>query len=107
PAGICESVIDTLALAREQFPGKKNSLDALCERFGIDNAHRTLHGALLDARLLRQGYLSMPRGKKSLVIALAPSGPAVRLAGAQALPPVRVLEPSAAEWAAHREYLAA
>ncbi len=106
-AGICECVIDTLALAREQFPGKKNSLDALCERLGVDNAHRTLHGALLDARLLAEVYLAMTRGQESLVIDLAPPAPAVAIAGYGALPPVRVLEPSAEEWAAHREYLAA
>ena len=47
-------LIDTLALAREMFPGKRNNLDALCERFGVDNAHRTLHGALLDAQLLAE-----------------------------------------------------
>ncbi|HZI84213.1 MAG TPA: DNA polymerase III subunit epsilon [Casimicrobiaceae bacterium] len=105
-AGICECVIDTLALAREQFPGKKNSLDALCERLGVDNAHRTLHGALLDARLLAEVYLAMTRGQESLVIDLAPAAPAAALAGYGALPPVRVLEPSAEEWAAHREYLA-
>lgn len=104
---LCESVIDTLALAREQFPGKKNSLDALCERFEVDNAHRTLHGALLDARLLAEVYLAMTRGQESLVIDLAPPEPAATLAGGGALPPVRVLQPSADEWAAHRDYLAA
>ncbi|TMH58844.1 MAG: DNA polymerase III subunit epsilon, partial [Betaproteobacteria bacterium] len=61
-SGIYESVIDTLALAREQFPGKKNNLDALCERFAVANAHRTLHGALLDARLLAEVYLALTRG---------------------------------------------
>ncbi|HET9762444.1 MAG TPA: DNA polymerase III subunit epsilon [Casimicrobiaceae bacterium] len=106
-ASLCESVIDTLALAREQFPGKKNSLDALCERFGVDNAHRTLHGALLDARLLAEVYLAMTRGQESLVIDLAPPESAATLAGEGALPPVRVLQPSAEEWAAHRDYLAA
>jgi DNA polymerase-3 subunit epsilon len=106
-AGICESVIDTLALARDQFPGKKNTLDALCERFAIDNAHRTLHGALLDALLLAEVYLAMTRGQESLVIDLAPVAPAMALASDSALPPVRVLEPTEAEWAAHREYLAA
>ena len=106
-AGLCDTVIDTLALAREQFPGKKNSLDALCERFGVDNAHRTLHGALLDARLLAEVYLAMTRGQESLVIDLAPPESAATLAGEGALPPVRVLQPSAEEWAAHREYLAA
>ncbi len=107
-AGMCESVIDTLALAREQFPGKKNSLDALCERFGVANAHRTLHSALLDARLLAEVYLAMTRGQESLVIDLAvPALAATAAAGTKALPSVRVLEPSADELAAHREYLAA
>jgi DNA polymerase III subunit epsilon len=106
-AGICESVVDTLALAREQFPGKKNSLDALCERFGVGNAHRTLHGALLDARLLAEVYLAMTRGQESLVIDLAVPALAASAAGTKALPPVIVLEPTADELAAHLEYLAA
>jgi DNA polymerase-3 subunit epsilon len=106
-AGICDCVTDTLALAREQFPGKKNSLDALCERFGVDNAHRTLHGALLDARLLAEVYLAMTRGQESLVIDLAAPGPAMAIAGGGALPPVRVVQPTAEEWAAHRDYLTA
>src|SRR5436190_22122426 len=106
-AGICECVIDTLALAREQFPGKKNSLDALCERFDVANAHRTLHGALLDARLLAEVYLPMTRGQESLVIELAVPALAPTAAGTSGLPPVRVLEPSAGELAAHLEYLAA
>ena len=61
-------LIDTLALARELFPGKRNSLDALCERFGVDNAHRTLHGALLDAQLLAEVCLAMTRGQETLTI---------------------------------------
>ena len=105
-ASLCESVIDTLALAREQFPGKRNSLDALCERFGVDNAHRTLHGALLDARLLAEVYLAMTRGQESLIIDLAPPESAATPPAGGALPPVRVLQPSAEEWAAHRDYLA-
>jgi DNA polymerase-3 subunit epsilon len=68
----CASVTDTLAMARELHPGKRNSLDALCERYGISNAHRTLHGALLDAELLAEVYLSMTRGQESLVIDIAP-----------------------------------
>jgi len=63
-------VIDTLALARELHPGRRNSLDALCERYGVDNAHRTLHGALLDARLLAEVYLAMTRGQDSLAMDL-------------------------------------
>ncbi|MCG1017854.1 MULTISPECIES: DNA polymerase III subunit epsilon [Burkholderiaceae] len=64
----CGEVIDTLVQAKAMFPGKRNSLDALCERFGISNAHRTLHGALLDAELLADVYLAMTRGQESLVI---------------------------------------
>ncbi len=51
-----------------RFPGKRNNLDALCERFGVSNAHRTLHGALLDAQLLAEVYLAMTRGQESLTI---------------------------------------
>lgn len=61
-------VIDTLVMAKATFPGKRNSLDALCDRFGISNAHRTLHGALLDSELLAEVYLSLTRGQESLVI---------------------------------------
>ena len=63
-------VTDTLAFARELHPGKKNSLDALCERYFVANSHRTLHGALLDARLLAECYLAMTRGQESLVMEL-------------------------------------
>ncbi|GLU30288.1 DNA polymerase III subunit epsilon [Trinickia caryophylli] len=62
------SVIDTLVQAKSMFPGKRNSLDALCDRFGISNAHRTLHGALLDSELLAEVYLAMTRGQETLVI---------------------------------------
>ncbi|WP_250472704.1 DNA polymerase III subunit epsilon [Caballeronia sp. GAFFF1] len=65
---ICAGVIDSLAHAKQMFPGKRNSLDALCDRFGISNAHRTLHGALLDSELLAEVYLAMTRGQESLVI---------------------------------------
>ena len=105
-AGVCAEVIDTLELAREQFPGKKNSLDALCERFRIANAQRTLHGALLDARLLAEVYLAMTRGQESLTIDIAvPAPSATARAGSAALPPIHVLEPLADELAAHRAYL--
>lgn len=59
-------VIDTLIRAKEMHPGKRNSLDSLCDRYGISNAHRTLHGALLDAELLAEVYLAMTRGQNSL-----------------------------------------
>ena len=64
----CVKVTDSLQLAREQHPGKRNSLDALCERYQVSNAHRTLHGALLDAGLLAEVYLAMTRGQDSLTI---------------------------------------
>jgi DNA polymerase-3 subunit epsilon len=61
-------VIDTLALAKEQYPGKRNSLDALCDRMGIDNSNRTLHGALLDAELLADVFIAMTRGQDALMM---------------------------------------
>ena len=65
------AVTDSLTMAREQFPGKSNSLDALCKRLEVDNTNRTLHGALLDAGLLAEVYIRMTRGQDSLVIDLA------------------------------------
>ena len=62
------SITDTLLMAREMFPGKSNSLDALCKRLEVDNASRSLHGALLDAGLLAEVYIRMTRGQDSLVI---------------------------------------
>ena len=64
----CRGVVDTLRMARELHPGKRNGLDSLCERYQIDNSARTLHGALLDAQLLAEVYLSMTRGQESLII---------------------------------------
>ncbi|HNS26842.1 MAG TPA: DNA polymerase III subunit epsilon [Steroidobacteraceae bacterium] len=61
-------VLDTLALAREMHPGQRNSLDALCRRYGIDNSHRELHGALLDARILADVYLTMTGGQSTLAL---------------------------------------
>jgi DNA polymerase-3 subunit epsilon len=63
-------ITDTLVQAKEMHPGKRNSLDALCDRYGISNAHRALHGALLDAELLAEVYLAMTRGQNSLTIDL-------------------------------------
>lgn len=60
------SVLDTLALAREKFPGQRNSLDALCKRLGVDNSHREMHGALLDANLLADVYLALTSGQGAL-----------------------------------------
>ena len=64
------TITDTLFMSRELNPGRKASLDALCERYGINNTHRTLHGALLDARLLADCYLAMTRGQESLMMEL-------------------------------------
>ena len=62
------AVTDTLAMARDQFPGKSNSLDALCKRLEVDNTNRTLHGALIDANLLAEVYIRLTRGQDSLVM---------------------------------------
>ncbi len=63
-----DGVIDTLVMAKEMFPGKRNGLDALCDRLGVDNSGRTLHGALLDAELLADVYINMTRGQDALVM---------------------------------------
>jgi DNA polymerase-3 subunit epsilon len=67
-ASHCACVVDTLKIAREMHPGKRNALDSLCERYQVDNSARTLHGALLDAQLLAEVYLAMTRGQESLLI---------------------------------------
>ncbi|EGI78481.1 DNA polymerase III subunit epsilon [Hylemonella gracilis] len=72
-------ITDTLAMAKELYPGKRNSLDALCDRLGVDNSGRTLHGALLDAELLADVYINMTRGQDALLI---DAGDAVEQAGA-------------------------
>ena len=71
--GHCPQVVDTLRMARDLHPGKKNNLNSLCERYQIDNSARTLHGALLDANLLAEVYLAMTRGQDSLIIDIAPT----------------------------------
>ncbi len=63
-----DGVIDSLLMAREMFPGKSNSLDALCRRLEVDNTHRTLHGALMDAELLATVFINMTRGQDALLI---------------------------------------
>lgn len=67
---LASKITDTLLDARQMFPGKRNSLDALCERFSINNQHRALHGALLDAQLLAEVYIAMTRGQEDLSIDL-------------------------------------
>jgi DNA polymerase-3 subunit epsilon len=66
-------VIDSLAMAKEMFPGKRNSLDALCDRLEVDNSGRTLHGALLDAELLADVYINMTRGQEALIMDATPA----------------------------------
>lgn len=99
----CAKVTDSLWLARDLHPGKRNSLDALCERYGVSNRHRTLHGALLDAGLLAEVYLAMTRGQDSLVIDLTPG----LIADAAPIDVSRlvVLQASAEELAAHEAML--
>jgi DNA polymerase-3 subunit epsilon len=100
-------ILDTLKLAKQLNPGKRNSLDALCERYGIDNSARTLHGALLDARLLADVYLAMTRGQESLMMDLGEPG-MQRAGGARITGPLNlaVVRASEAERAAHAAYLA-
>jgi DNA polymerase-3 subunit epsilon len=95
-------VCDTLAMAREMHPGKKNSLDALCERYAIDHSRRTLHGALLDAQLLADVWIAMTRGQETLEIAVS-TAPAVLLAESDAPRQLllAVVRPDEAELAAH------
>ncbi len=103
-------VTDSLALAREMFPGKSNSLDALCRRLEVDNTNRTLHGALLDAGLLAEVYIRLTRGQESLVIDTEEAG--VDADGLRhervdlSKFDLRVVEPTADELAAHEALLA-
>jgi DNA polymerase-3 subunit epsilon len=102
-------VTDSLTMAREMFPGKANSLDALCRRLEVDNTNRILHGALLDAGLLAEVYIRMTRGQDSLVIDVAQGTAAGEHAGWAAdlaTLDLAVIEPSVAELAAHAAVLA-
>jgi DNA polymerase-3 subunit epsilon len=101
---LCQ-VLDTLSLARELHPGQRNNLDALCKRYGVDNSHRELHGALLDARLLADVYLAMTGGQGALPLEAAPRRAALAngddAAAATDALALRVVAASAAELAAH------
>ena len=100
----CHSITDTLKMAKELYPGKKNGLDALCDRYEIDNSHRSLHGALLDAELLAEVYLAMTRGQETLLIDLEPSSElnfAATLDGLELI----VLPPTEEELEAHAQQL--
>lgn len=102
-------ITDTLAMAKRIFPGKRNNLDILCDRYGIDNSHRTLHGALLDAEILADVYLLMTGGQTSLEFNASsesgePGGSFVqRVAGQRKK--LKVLSASADELAAHQQRL--
>ena len=101
-------ITDSLLMAREMYPGKSNSLDALCKRLEVDNSNRTLHGALLDAGLLAEVYICMTRGQGSLVIDEGGDGD---VGGAVEVIDLRSFElplllPTEAEMAAHRTVLA-
>jgi DNA polymerase III subunit epsilon len=106
---VAARITDSLAMAREMFPGKSNSLDALCRRLEVDNTGRSLHGALLDAGLLAEVYVRMTRGQDSLVIddlhgASAEASLSAVDFGVYDLP---VLEPTGDELAAHEAVLEA
>lgn len=105
------SILDTLQLARQMHPGQKNSLDALCRRYGIDNSQRTLHGALLDAEILADVYLAMTGGQVSLLLgggvnepSQADRGSQIRRLSAER-PPLPVFRVSREDAEAHRRYL--
>jgi DNA polymerase-3 subunit epsilon len=104
----CNGVVDTLRMAKELHPGKRNSLDALCERYAIDNSQRTLHGALLDTELLAEVYLAMTRGQETLIIEASVPPPAQSSEAARSgtRKPLVVLRADAAEAAEHERLLA-
>jgi DNA polymerase-3 subunit epsilon len=104
-------VLDTLALARQLHPGQRNSLDALCKRYSVDNSRRDYHGALLDARLLADVYLAMTGGQAALVLSAEPD-PALarsRIESARGISnavPLVVVSANGEELAAHEQVLA-
>ncbi|RTL51485.1 MAG: DNA polymerase III subunit epsilon [Rhodocyclaceae bacterium] len=102
---LCASVVDTLRMARELRPGKRNNLDALCNEYAIDNSGRQLHGALLDAELLAEVYLAMTRGQESLVMELESPQPEINASLSGERPPLRVLRATEAELADHERVL--
>ncbi|MGE5332058.1 MAG: DNA polymerase III subunit epsilon [Nitrospirota bacterium] len=102
-------VTDTLVMAKELYPGKRNSLDALCDRLGVDNSSRTLHGALLDAELLADVYINLTRGQDALLMTddsatTSASGVPVPAVDLRSLA-LQVLHANAQELAAHEQIL--
>jgi len=106
--GFVSKITDSLLMAREMFPGKANSLDALCKRLEVDNSNRALHGALLDAGLLAEVYIRMTRGQNSLVIDAGETNAAQAALEAVdfSVLDLKVLAADAAEAAAHAALLA-
>ncbi len=102
-------VIDTLLMARRKHPGQKNNLDALCKRYGIDNSHRDLHGALLDSEILADVYLFMTGGQTSLMLHGDDEGGSEASIGIRRLttdrPRLKVIKASEGELQAHNERL--
>ena len=102
-------ILDTLVMARRMHPGQKNSLDALCKRYDINNEHRELHGALLDAEILADVYLAMTGGQTTLSLGGAGSGDGLAGEAIRRLPegrrPLKVITVSEAELAAHQAQL--
>ncbi|QZA80912.1 DNA polymerase III subunit epsilon [Deefgea piscis] len=101
------SVTDTLKMAKDLWPGKRNSLDALCDRYDVDRSGRTLHGALIDCELLAEVYMAMTRGQDSLLIDYAPTAEenASNLARRSNSLPLIVTQASSEELALHQKYL--
>ena len=102
----CNQVTDTLKMARDNYPGKRNSLDALCERLEIDNTHRNLHGALLDAELLAEVYLVMTRGQDGFAMVFEESAEAIALhADASRLRQLKIQTATDSDLLAHQKVL--
>lgn len=102
----CNSVTDTLKMARDNYPGKRNSLDALCERLEIDNSHRNLHGALLDAELLAEVYLMMTRGQDGLAMVFEESKQSIAFSSdTSRLSHLKIHSANDADLEAHRQLL--
>lgn len=102
------SVLDTLAMARERYPGQRNSLDALCKRLGVDNSARELHGGLIDVHLLADVYIAMTSGQVALDLGFESGGEDRReavIVPVELLRRPRVLRADAAELAAHEKRL--
>ncbi|MFZ2629603.1 MAG: DNA polymerase III subunit epsilon [Rugosibacter sp.] len=102
---LCSGVTDTLRMARDLRPGKRASLDVLCGEFGINNTHRTLHGALLDAELLAEVYLAMTRGQNTLTMDFAAPAANMTTVGASERPLLKVVRACDAELAEHARVL--